>query len=86
MAEVLLRIPAPLADALQVPSAEQPARLQRELAVRLYQKGLLTFGKARQLSGTGHWEFHELRASEGTTRSYDHEELECDLATLERLT
>jgi predicted HTH domain antitoxin len=74
-----------LRDALRVPPEEQEARLRRELAVRLYQKGLLSFGKARQLAGLSKWAFHELLAAEGIVRHYDAEELQADLATLETL-
>lgn len=53
MSGIVLEIPADLAEALRVPSEEIPARLRRELAVRVYEKGLLTLGKARELAGDG---------------------------------
>lgn len=68
-----------------MPPGEQIARLHRELAVRLYQKGLLSFGKARELAGMSKWEFHLLLGEEGIVRRYDVEELEEDLKTLEAL-
>ena len=70
---------------LRVPVAEQEDRLRRELAIRLYEKGLLSFGKARELAGLSKWAFHDLLAAEGILRHYDVEELEGDLATLETL-
>jgi predicted HTH domain antitoxin len=72
-------------EALRIPVAEQEARLRRELAIRLYEKGLLSFGKARELAGLSKWEFHELLATEEVPRHYDLEELEADLQTLEDL-
>ncbi len=85
MRTMTLELPADLRDALRIPVAEQEARLRRELAIRLYEKGLLSFGKARELAGLSKWAFHELLAAEGIVRHYDLEELEADLATLEAL-
>ena len=85
MGKMILEIPAELTEALRVPPGEKLARLHRELAVRLYQKGLLTFGKARELAGMAKWEFHFLLGEEGIVRHYDEEELKEDLRTLEAL-
>ncbi len=51
MRPIVLELPGDLGDALRVPVPEQEARLRRELAIRLYEKELLSFGKARQLAG-----------------------------------
>ena len=85
MKEVVLAIPGDLVEAMRVPPGEQEARLLQELGVRLYQKGLLSFGKARELAGMTKWEFHLLLGEEGIVRRYDLEELEVDLKTLEAL-
>jgi predicted HTH domain antitoxin len=85
MSKLTLEIPSDLAEALRLPPDERLARIQRELAVRLYQKGLLSFGKARELAGITKWDFHVLLGQEGIERSYDEEELEADLETLESL-
>ena len=85
MKEPVLEIPGDLAEALRVPPEEQVTRLRQELAIRLYQKGILSFGKARQLTGMTKWEFHFLLGEEGIVRRYDVEELGKDLATLEAL-
>ena len=85
MRTMTLELPLDLRDALRVPIAEQEARLRRELAIRLYEKGLLSFGKARELAGLSKWAFHELLAAEGILRHYDLEEPEADLTTLEAL-
>jgi len=82
MRPITLELSPDLRDALRIPVAEQGARLQRELAVRLYEKGLLSFGKARELAGLSKWSFHELLAAEGVLRHYDLEELEADLQIL----
>jgi len=85
MRTLVLEMPEGVADALRVPPTEQEVRLRQELAVRLYQKALLSFGKARELAGISKWAFHVLLGNEGVTRSYDLEELRQDLATLEQL-
>ncbi len=85
MSKLTLEISSDLAEALRLPADERLARIQKELAIRLYQKGLLSFGKARELAALSKWEFHELLSQEGIDRSYDDEELEGDLATLEAL-
>lgn len=74
-----------LVQAIKLPAEEVPARLKRELAIRLYAKGLLSFGKARQLAGITRWDFHDVLGEEGVLHRYDIKELEEDLQTLEGL-
>ena len=74
-----------LQQAIRLPSEEVPTRLEKELAIRLYEKGLLAFGPARQLAGMSRWDFRALLGQEGVLRRYDVEDLEDDLQTLETL-
>ena len=83
--QVLIDVPEELIHAIKLPPKEIPTRLKRELAVRLYMKGLLNFGKARQVAGMTRWDFHDLLGSEGIERRYDVNDLEDDLQTLEEL-
>lgn len=85
MAPLSIEIPEDLVQAIKLPAAEAPTRLRRELALRLYEKGLLSFGKARELAGMSRWAFHDLLGEEGIPRRYDVEELEEDLRTLKEL-
>jgi predicted HTH domain antitoxin len=71
-------------DALRIPPEEQEGRLRRELALRLYEKGLLSLGKARQVAGMKKWDFLFLLAQEGICRQYDKNEVDRDLAALDR--
>lgn len=82
---VRLELNDEIRDALRIPPEEQEGRLRRELALRLYEKGLLPLGKAREVAGMEKWEFLLLVAQEGIPRHYDKDELDRDLATLERL-
>jgi predicted HTH domain antitoxin len=83
--KLVLEFSDDLSNALNLPSEERDSRIRSELAIRLYQKGLLSFGKARQLAEMDKWEFHLLLSTEGIIRRYDLEELQADLSTLETL-
>lgn len=83
--QVSIEIQEDLVQAIRIPASEIPGRLRKELAIRLYEKGLLTFGKARELAGMPRWTFHDLLGEEGIHRRYDTEELEEDLKTLKDL-
>ena len=85
MRSMVLEIPDDVVGALRVPATEKIGRLRWELAVRLYEQGLLTFGKARELAQVSKWEFHFLLGREKIIRHYDLEELEEDLKSLEVL-
>ena len=74
-----------LQDALRIPPDEQESRLRRELSLRLYEKGLLSLGKARQMAGMEKWEYLLLLSREGIPRQYDKKELDRDLSTLNKL-
>lgn len=80
---IVIEIPDRVMRAMRLPEPEAQARLMRELAVRLYSKQLLGFGKARELAGLTAWEFHDLLAAEGIARSYDLEDLSDDMETLQ---
>jgi predicted HTH domain antitoxin len=66
-------------DALNVPEAERDATLKRELAVSLYDRGVLSFGKARALAGLSKLEFHRLLGDRETARHYARAELDEDV-------
>ena len=85
MSQFSIAINEHLLQAMKLPASEAPTRLRRELALRLYEKGLLSFGKARELAEMPHWEFHDLLGDENVTRRYGFEELEVDLKTIGHL-
>ena len=85
MARVILEISDDVVQAIKLPAQEVSLRLQRELALRLYEKSLLSFGKARELAGMTRWAFHDLLGEEGIPRRYDKADLEEDLQTLKGL-
>ena len=85
MAQICFEIPDDLLNAIKLPPGEIHDRLRRELAVRLYQKGVLSFGNARELAQLTRWEFHDLLGNEGIIRRYDIHEFEEDLKSLKDL-
>lgn len=59
--------------------------LRWDLAVRLFQRGLLSFGKAREMAEMTAWAFQQLLGARGIPVHYDMEEYEQDLVTLKEL-
>jgi predicted HTH domain antitoxin len=82
MKTLCLEIPKSIFLSMKIPESEVPGRLKAELAIRLYQKGILGFGKARELAEMNTWQFQEILAKENIPVNYDVEELERDLETL----
>lgn len=62
-----------------------PEELRQELAIHLFQKGKLSFGKARELAGLSAWTFQQLLGSREISVHYSIAEYEEDLNTLKEL-
>ena len=58
MADVV--IPEDVFDSIRLPDGEKDEALRLELAVSLYRRGALGFGKARELAGMSKEEFHSV--------------------------
>lgn len=56
MTDVTITVPQDIVQALRLPPDTVAAELQRELAVALYQRGILSSGKAAALAGMTLWE------------------------------
>lgn len=78
---VVLEIPSEIPHATRM----TPEELRLELAVHLFQKGRLSFGKAREMSTLSIWEFLQLLGSRGIPLHYDLEDYDADLKTLRDL-
>ena len=83
--QLLIELPDEITQAMRLPADEIQTRIRQELAIRLYAKGVLSFGKARELAGLSRWVFHDLLGDEGIERRYGPRELAEDLETLEKL-
>jgi predicted HTH domain antitoxin len=77
MSEVV--IPDDVFDSIRFPDGEKEQELQVELAVSLYRRGALSFGKARQLAGLSKQDFHRVLGERNVERHYGEKELEEDL-------
>lgn len=66
-------------EALQLPEGERSLAMKRELAVSLYARDILSFGKARSLAEMSKREFQQLLGDREIPRHYGEQELEEDL-------
>lgn len=79
MAKLTLEIPEEVQKALRLPPNDMERELRKELALALYQRGVLSLGKARQLAQMTRWEFEELLGDRKITRQYSEENLQEDI-------
>ncbi|WP_137291327.1 UPF0175 family protein [Natronorubrum halophilum] len=74
-----IEIPEEVYDALRLPEDEREGVMREELACSLYDRGVLSFGKARELARLSKREFGELLGDRSIERHYTDEELDEDL-------
>ena len=79
MPALQLEIPEDVTDALRLPPAERDRALRTELALALYQRGVLPAGKARKLADMTRWQFDELLGQRRVPRHYEEDDLRDDL-------
>lgn len=79
MAKLTLEVPSEVVDAAKLPPAELEVELLKELALALYQRGVLSLGKARVLAAMTRWQFEQLLADRQVPRHYDETDLQDDL-------
>jgi len=76
---LILKIPRDIIEALRLPPDELEAELRKELALALYQRGVLSSGKACALAGMTRWGFEALLGQRGVKRHYTEKNLEEDI-------
>lgn len=81
---IQIEIPDQVAQAIRLPLEEQKQQLLIELAVALYGRGILSFGKARELAGLDKYEFGVLLGKRGIPRHYDTTDLQDDVTYAHR--
>ena len=74
-----LEIDEEVYEALRIPEAERAQVMKQELAVSLYARDILSFGKARVLAELSPREFQELLGDREIPRHYTEAELAEDL-------
>lgn len=62
-------------EAFRIPAGEREQAVKTELAISLYDRGILSFGKARALAELSKREFHRLLGDRRIDRHYGDEEL-----------
>lgn len=75
-----IAIPNDVISSMKIPRGEHERVLKLELALTLYQRGILAMGPARRLAGISKREFLEELGKRKIERHYTMEELEEDLA------
>ena len=71
--ETVLKIPREVFNAIKLPEKEKTTLLLLELAIVLYDKQILSFGKARELAKMTKWEFHNELGNRKIERHYNEE-------------
>ena len=77
--EVTLKIPGDVVETLRFPPDEMEKELRKELALALYQRGVLSSAKACALVGATRWEFEEVLRQRQIRRHYTERDLEEDI-------
>jgi len=75
-----ISIPEDVLTALKIPKRDVEKVLKEELALALYQSGIISLGKARKLAEMSKWEFIEELSKRKIERHYTEKELGEDLA------
>jgi predicted HTH domain antitoxin len=74
-----LKIPEDVVASLRIPPGGLEDELHKELALVLYQRGMLSSGKAAALDGITRQQFEDLLGKRKIRQHYGEEELEGDL-------
>ncbi len=82
---MMLEVPDGVQQALRVPEPERQVRLLVELACALYQREILSFGKAAELAQLSQSRFSRALADRGIPRHYSGADVVEDLAYAGRL-
>jgi len=75
-----ITIPEDVLAAMKLPKRDMENTIKLELAIALYQREIISFGKARKLAEMSKWEFLEILSKRKIERHYTGKELEEDLA------
>jgi len=74
-----LEIPYEVLEGAKLPEKEIEDEFRKELALALYQRGVLSLGKARLLARMTRWQFEELLGKRRIARHYTTEDLQEDI-------
>jgi predicted HTH domain antitoxin len=77
--QVVLQIPDELESVLAGSPEAVQCRVRLDLAVNYYREGVISLGKAAEMSGVSRLEFERVLGERGTVRNYSAGDLEQDL-------
>ncbi|MGB4645262.1 MAG: UPF0175 family protein [Dictyoglomaceae bacterium] len=80
-----ITLPENIIEALGVGESEINSVLKRELAVYFFERNLLSFGQARELSELSVWDFLDLLRERKVPLHYGNPEYEQDLKVIQKL-
>lgn len=80
--DVTISIPDDLGELLAGTVEQLEMRVQSDLAVQYYQQGLVSIGRAAEMSGLRRWEFEQVLAERQIPRNYSIEDLQADLGAI----
>lgn len=83
--KVVMEFPEDVIKILNIPKDELSSELKTQIALFFYEKGKLSFGKARELAGLSVWEFMEKLKENQIPLKYDVEDFKEDLETVKKL-
>jgi predicted HTH domain antitoxin len=76
---LILEIPPSVLEGAKLPEKEIEDEFRKELALALYQRGVLSLGKARLLARMTRWQFEETLGKRRIARHYTAEDLKEDI-------
>lgn len=79
MSDITIVVPPAIVQAFRLPPETIQAELQQELALALYQRGILSSSIACNLAGITRWEWEALLGERKIPRHYADDELERDI-------
>lgn len=83
--KIEMEIPRDVLFAARINEEEASLELKKELALYLFEKGVLSFGKASELAGMSQWDFMDLSGSKGIPLHYGTKEFEEDMKTIKEI-
>jgi predicted HTH domain antitoxin len=79
---MVITIPDTIERALRIPLKNKEKELKKLLTLKLYEKGVLGIGKAREWLGVSRLEFLYILKEEGIFVNYDSDDLQEDLKSI----
>lgn len=83
--KVEMEIPKDILFAAGIEEERVSLELKKQIALYLFEKGVLSFGKASELVGMSQWDFMDLLGSKGIPLHYGVKEFKEDMETLKEM-